>query len=278
MSLWQKPRNSEPNNNDIWRYRTVNNVKILQNMNDVPRFINGICRTWKIETYAGGNEFIRKFLDLMQNGYESYFDGFYYANENGDLCYIILAVRPYRDARSTEVLYTHHTLSKSPISSGDTREVAVEEHETKIWLIQRACDELRLSSQDMQQLIPKPDVSKYPLTDSENTSTGQEAKYTLQNDTPTSSVQELQSVVLDRKKISILDLKKIPGILPYNINSKSAEEFFNELLGRIENVKGSETYKYPCFDQNRRTIRLHITLHVIKGNRIEMIYGFENDH
>ncbi len=99
----------------------MNHIKVLENMNEVPRYIVGICRPWKLDKHPGGNEFIQNFSDSIRDWREVHVNGFEYVNDKDDICYFLLMVKSHRDGRSIEVIYTHHTLSKSSIFNDSIR-------------------------------------------------------------------------------------------------------------------------------------------------------------
>ncbi|CAF3735257.1 unnamed protein product [Rotaria sp. Silwood1] len=140
---------------ESWQYTTVNSMKVLNNANDIERFIIGQCSIWNIDQWTLGDKFIQGLRQSIHRLHNDFVDGFEYMDEMGDLCFLLLMIKQHSDIQQKQVAFSHHKLSPTTIGSGGHDNVIIEEGTAFAWLKQRAYDELRLSNEQRGQLTSR---------------------------------------------------------------------------------------------------------------------------
>ena len=283
MLSFRNKRALETESSDIWRYRTINNVKILPNMNDITRFIDGICRTLKIDKYPGGTQFIEKFRDSTRHIQNVHMDEFTYVNENDELCYFVLVVQPDRDGKSTKVIYTQHTLSKSALNNSYSDEVVIEKQNPLEWLKRRAFNELSLTVPANHELMYK--LPDYPTIDepkcpihkdaNENNLTAKEITQIIEKSEYNGSFQGWRYIPINKTKDSRLFLENVPEIREYIESCNQSGKISTDLEERIKNLKAPSQISYPFTHENKPGALIILIQPAGSGKIIEMACRFQ---
>ncbi|CAM4847890.1 unnamed protein product [Rotaria magnacalcarata] len=136
-----------------WKYTTTNNIKNFKDKDEAKRFISGTGRIWKLDTYANGELFITNLLKSIDELHGISTNGFEYTDDKGDPCYILFLIQLPPDGRSVQISHTQHKLTRSGARRNASDNVQIEESNAKQWLMQRACDELRLPEKTTKALM-----------------------------------------------------------------------------------------------------------------------------
>ncbi|CAF4792178.1 unnamed protein product [Rotaria sp. Silwood1] len=235
---------------ESWQYTTVNSMKVLNNANDIERFIIGQCSIWNIDQWTLGDKFIQGLRQSIHRLHNDFVDGFEYMDEMGDLCFLLLMIKQHSDIQQKQVAFSHHKLSPTTIGSGGHDNVIIEEGTAFAWLKQRAYDELRLSNEQRGQLTSRfldgsglhiakavtfsRDYTK-TLQDGEATNIIRQSKWNSWN-----NGWRYHSV--NRAENGFLI--KIPEILQYSRTCGYGEWFLEHLSNKIKCLKNPTQFTY----------------------------------
>ncbi|CAF1236685.1 unnamed protein product [Rotaria sordida] len=222
-------------------------MKVLQNANDVERYIIGQCRIWNIDQRKLGKKIIHELQQSIYRLCNEFVSCLEYVDEIGDLCFLLLVVKQHSDIRQRQVVLSRHKLSKSTVQSGDHENVMIEEGMAFSWLKQRACDDLRLSDEQRNCLMPRFSESSGIYTEKAVTFSCENTK-TLQDGVANDIIRQNGKRYLQGLG-RILNLSNADGwgmfqaTLCYNIEftGASATEF-KQLEFRVGGKNGTATY------------------------------------
>jgi predicted acyl esterase len=227
-------------NAENWKYTTTNNIKTFNNKDDAKRFISGTSKIWKLENYKNGTTFTQSLLQSIDEIHQSNTAGFEYADENGDVCYILFLIQVSPDGKSLQISHTQHKLSRSGARRNAVDNVNIEECNAGRWLMQRACNELHLPEQATEAM----------MSSKTNTIENRTAKYSLQehslsqkeineitNAIHSTSDQNENYCSVHKSRCQKRFLHSIQEIANFSTRISDSDQFLDRLVEQIQNVR-----------------------------------------
>ncbi|CAF4039462.1 unnamed protein product, partial [Adineta steineri] len=208
---------------------------------DAKRFISGMSKIWKLDNYSNSSSFTDWTSQSIDDLHESHTTAFKYVDEKGDICCIIFLIQPLRDGKLVQVAHTHHKLSQSGSRKNATDNAQTEEYNARQWLVQRACNELRLPESIMKSImyLPYNNCTEYDLKVDEATAMPPKIY-------STPSPNENHYYIIHRKHHGKQFLKTVQQISNFSKYISHPEEFVEELATQIQNVQRYEDFSYEA--------------------------------
>ncbi|CAF1273805.1 unnamed protein product [Rotaria sp. Silwood1] len=135
-----------------WRYTTINNVKVVYNIQDAKSYIQKMADNLEINQHSGSSEFIQSMLQTVQSiskpsdgPFEHIFDG---AHEK---CYILVLIQTKVDR--IEIGYSYHSITDVASNDSASGDVVMPSANTFDWFKAKARESLRIPAGVVSHMI-----------------------------------------------------------------------------------------------------------------------------